>query len=128
MVIEVAVTVKVEEGELFKLVFLVSLVTCLSQARQFSFARCSSQEGNLEHETRAGNTYGFVDFFPLLLGQPAERIGVLRGGMGLLRRSRLLVLFGAFGVELRSGGTKTAMPRERGRAEGHGVRVCRAIG
>lgn len=74
----------------------------------------SSISDGVKHETRVErSTYGFVDLLPLLFGQPVERIGVVRRGMGLrCRRRSLLILFGAFGVEFRSGGTETAMSRE----------------
>jgi hypothetical protein len=105
MVVQVAIAVEVEEGELFPVSFLFLLLFNLPLSSKSCY-----RELETKTESRAGNTYGFVYLFSLLLRQPAEGIGILRGGMGLLcGRSSLLVLFGAFGVEFGRRGTEAAM-------------------
>jgi hypothetical protein len=80
----------------------------------------------------SGIPYSFINLFPLLFRQTIERICVLRRPMRLSIRCRLRILLSLF----RSVGAEfacaligeAAMPRERRGAEGHGVRVGRAVG
>lgn len=80
----------------------------------------------------SGIPYSFVNLLPLLLRQAVERIGILRRTVRLrvCRRLRILLcLLCNVGAEFACTGIgEAAMPGERRGAEGHGVRVDRAVG
>lgn len=79
-----------------------------------------------------GIPYSFINLLPLLLRQAVERIGILRRAVGLRvchRLRILLCLLRTVGAEFACTGIgEAAMPGERRGAEGHGVRVDRAVG
>lgn len=123
MVVEVAVAVEVEEGEL--------LLSVLAFRSSFlSPGSASLADKKLKRGVQSGNngTYSFIDLLSLLLRQPIQRIRILRRTMrlrrGILSNSLLLLLLSTFrGTEIRRRrGAQTTMSRERGCTEGH--RIC----